>query len=371
MTIDQFDFELPTELIAQEPLTERDQSRMLVVRRDTGTREDESFRNLPRYLEAGDVIVVNNTRVFPARLLGRRIDQLASASGSISGQVVETFLLLPLEEPRSSVSEGELIETVVWEVLARPGRTLRPGTQLEFSEGRLRGEVLAVLDEGRRQIRFTARGRFDDAVDEIGQTPLPPYIKRAAPGPEEPKRLIEPRYQTIYASERGAIAAPTAGLHFTERVLDELRLHGIDVVEITHHVGYATFQPVRVEEVEKHRIDAESYEILPAAAERINRARREGHRVVAIGTTSVRALESATNPDRTVRAERRQTDLFIHPGYQFRAVDALLTNFHLPKSSLLMLVCAFAGLEPVLDAYRFAVNNRFRFYSYGDCMLLI
>lgn len=374
MHIDQFDFELPPELIAQEPLPERDQSRMLVVRRATGTWEADQFRNLAQYLAPGDVIVINNTRVFPARLLGHRVHTDArdgEREKSGVGAAIETFLLLPVGETVRHEVGGAPVETVVWEVLARPGRALRPGARIEFGGGLIQGEVLTVVDEGRRHVRFTARGGFDAAVDQLGQTPLPPYIKRPDHNSEEQPRLDEPRYQTVYASQRGAVAAPTAGLHFTPSILDQLRHGGVGIVEITHHVGYATFQPVRVEEIEDHRIDAESYEILPAAAERINRARHAGHRVVAIGTTSVRALESAANPDRTIRAERRQTDLFIHPGYQFRAVDALLTNFHLPKSSLLMLVSAFAGRETVLGAYRYAVSQQFRFYSYGDCMLLI
>jgi S-adenosylmethionine:tRNA ribosyltransferase-isomerase len=233
----------------------------------------------------------------------------------------------------------------------------------------LRGVVTAIVEEGRRHIRFeTDDGAFDRIVDEIGNTPLPPYIKRER---SEERRLDEPRYQTVFASERGAIAAPTAGLHFTPRTFDELRARGVKVVEITHHVGYATFQPIRVEEVEKHAIAAENYEIITAAAETINQAKLSGARILAAGTTTTRALESAANPDGRIRAERGDTELFIYPGYQFRAVDALLTNFHLPQSSLLMLVSAFAGRDLILNAYRHAVAQKYRFYSYGDCMLII
>jgi S-adenosylmethionine:tRNA ribosyltransferase-isomerase len=363
MLIDDFDFELPPELIAQEPLPERDRSRMLVVERTSGSWRDDRFQNIATHLDPGDVIVINNTRVFPARLLGHRVVMTGDP-----GAAIETFLLTPLTSAVQVEQDGEAWEVVEWEVLARPGRALRPGAQLEFGAGRLRGEVIEIGDEGRRRIRFTARGRFDEVIDAIGQTPLPPYIKRETTATN---RLVEPRYQTVYASERGAIAAPTAGLHFTPAIFETLRARGVEVVEITHHVGYATFQPVRVDRVEEHRIDAESYEIRPEAAARINQARQEGRRVVAIGTTSVRALESAANPDRTIRAERRRTELFIYPGYQFRAIDGLLTNFHLPKSSLLVLVAAFAGQETVLKAYRHAVDQRYRFYSYGDCMLLI
>lgn len=366
MNISEFDYELPPELIAQEPLAERDRSRMLVVNRGEGSWQDRSFTDIPDFLRAGDVVVINNTRVFPARLLGHRVH--AEAIEQQAGAAVETFLLTPLGPVSSFERDGHAWQAVEWEVLARPGRALRVGASIEYAGGRLRGQVLEILEEGRRRIRFEAMGNFDQVVDEIGQTPLPPYIKREA---SETNRLVEPRYQTVYASRRGAVAAPTAGLHFTPTILDRLREMGVQIVEITHHVGYATFQPVRVEEVEEHRIEAESYEISEEAAQRINEARRQGHRIVAIGTTSVRALESAADEDGTIRAERSQTELYIFPGFRFRAIDALLTNFHLPKSSLLMLVSAFGGRELVLGAYRHAVDRHYRFYSYGDCMLLI
>jgi S-adenosylmethionine:tRNA ribosyltransferase-isomerase len=244
---------------------------------------------------------------------------------------------------------------------------LKIGAELEFGNGRLRGFVTAINEEGRRRVRFECGVDFDRIIDEIGNTPLPPYIKRER---SEGRRLDEPRYQTVFARERGAIAAPTAGLHFTPRIFDELDARGVKIVEITHHVGYATFQPVRVEEVEKHAIASESYEIIKEAAEAINQAKRSGARVVAIGTTTTRAVESAADPDGYVSAERGDTGLFIYPGYRFRATDALLTNFHLPQSSLLMLVSAFAERDLILNAYRHAVAQKYRFYSYGDCMLI-
>src|SRR5262249_8243096 len=247
-----------------------------------------------------------------------------------------------------------------WEVLAKPGRSLKVGAELEFGDAALRGVVTAIVEEGRRHIRFESDGDFDRIVDEIGNTPLPPYIKRER---REEHRLDEPRYQTVFARERGAIAAPTAGLHFTSRTFDELRARGVQIVEDTHEVGYATFQPVRVEEVEKHAIASETYKISDEAAEAVNRAKLSGARVVAVGTTTTRALESAADPDRRVRPERGGTELFIYPGYRFRAVDALLTNFHLPQSSLLMLVSAFAGRDLILNAYRHAVAQKYRFYS--------
>lgn len=349
MHISEFDFELPIERIAQEPLEPRDSSRMLVVDRTRQTFRDGSFIEFPTFFESGDVIVLNNTRVFPARLLGHRI-----VKGERGAQV-EAFLV-------KRISGNE------WEVLAKPGRALKVGAELEFGSGRLRGVVTELVEEGRRRIRFECDGDFDHVIDEIGNTPLPPYIKREQ---TEEHRLDEPRYQTVYAKQRGAIAAPTAGLHFTPRIFEELEARGVGVVEITHHVGYATFQPIRVEHIEEHRIAAESYEISEAAATKINAAKQSGNRIVSIGTTSVRALESAANPDGSVRSESRSTELFIYPGYQFQVVNALLTNFHLPQSSLLMLVSAFANRDLILAAYRHAVEQHYRFYSYGDCMLVI
>jgi len=351
MRISEFDYELPDELIAQEPLPGRDHSRMLVLDRAKRSWRDSSFAEFPTLLNVGDVIVINNTRVFPARLIGHRV-----VDGK-RGALIEALLVQRVEG-----SDDE------WEVLAKPGRALKIGAEVEFGDGRLRGIVTAIIEEGRRLIRFEYDGDFDRIVDEIGNTPLPPYIKRER---SEDQRLDEPRYQTVFARQRGAIAAPTAGLHFTPRIFDELRARGVKIAEITHHVGYATFQPVRVEQIEEHRIASESYEIGEAAAATINEAKQAGHRVVAIGTTTTRALESAAGDDGSIRAERRGTELFIYPGYQFRAIDALLTNFHLPQSSLLMLVSAFAGRDLTLDAYRHAVAQKYRFYSYGDCMLIV
>jgi S-adenosylmethionine:tRNA ribosyltransferase-isomerase len=355
MHISEFDFDLPPELIAQEPLEPRDASRMLVVDRKSQTFRDESFLKFPSFIESGDVVVLNNTRVFPARLVGHRL-----VNGERRAQV-EAFLVKKIATAGNE-----------WEVLAKPGRALREGSMVEFGKGRLRGVVTAIVEEGRRQIRFECDEDFDQLVDEIGNTPLPPYIKREHQEQQGGQnRLDEPRYQTIFAKQRGAIAAPTAGLHFTSRTFDELRARGVQIVEITHHVGYATFQPVRVEQIEQHRIAAESYEISESAAAAINAAREEGNRVVSVGTTSVRALESAANEEGRVSAGNSATELFIYPGYQFRTVDALLTNFHLPQSSLLMLVSAFAGKDLILQAYRQAVEQQYRFYSYGDCMLVI
>jgi S-adenosylmethionine:tRNA ribosyltransferase-isomerase len=366
MHLTEFDYDLPPELIAQEPLPEREGSRMLVVDRIGGTWRDSSFAEFPTYFSTGDTIVLNNTRVFPARLIGHRI--LKDKYGERRGGQVEILLLHPIEEKR--VQEE-------WEVLAKPGRALRVGEEIEFGNGpvsRLRGVITAVHEEGRRKIRFKCAGDLDRIVDEIGNTPLPPYIKRRR---SEDDRLDEPRYQTVYAKERGAIAAPTAGLHFTPRIIDELRARNVQIIEITHHVGYATFQPIRTQQIEEHRIASEQYEISEDAALAINAAIKDGHRIIAVGTTTVRALESAADPAKSakssgyMRAERSHTELFIYPGYKFRVINALLTNFHLPQSSLLMLVSAFAGQETTLSAYRHAVEAQYRFYSYGDCMLII
>ncbi|MGB7921703.1 MAG: tRNA preQ1(34) S-adenosylmethionine ribosyltransferase-isomerase QueA [Pyrinomonadaceae bacterium] len=346
MLISDFDYELPEELIAQHPLEQRDAARMLVLDRERQSWRDSRFAEMPSYVGAGDVVVVNNTRVFPARLVGTR---------EPSGGRVELFMLREREAQ-------------VWEVLARPARRLQEGARVRFGDGRLRAEVVEILEGGRRAVRFEADAPFDDLLDETGQTPLPPYIKRPV---AETLQDDRERYQTVYARQRGAIAAPTAGLHFTPRVLDELRARGAIIVEITLHVGYGTFEPVRVHDLSEHTVEPERIEIGTEAAAIINEARARGRRVFAIGTTTTRALESVADESGQVRAGSRLAHLTITPGYRFRLVDALLTNFHLPRSSLLVLVATFAGREFALAAYRHAVKARYRFYSYGDCMLII
>ncbi|MBA2341336.1 MAG: tRNA preQ1(34) S-adenosylmethionine ribosyltransferase-isomerase QueA [Pyrinomonadaceae bacterium] len=348
MHISDFDFNLPEDLIAQHGLAERDRARMLVVKRASGDWRDSNFSELPCYLEAGDAVVVNNTRVFPARLKGMR---------EASGGHVE-FLLL------------REVMTDVWEALARPGRRLKQGDAVVFGEGRLRAEVVEVLPDGKRRVHFHHQENFNALLDELGETPLPPYIKRD----ERSASNDRERYQTLFARERGSIAAPTAGLHWTPRVRAELAAREVELIEITLHVGYGTFEPVRVEDLREHRVAAERFEISTEAAEAINRTRERGKRIVAVGTTTARALESAADEAGRVAATEggvRETDLTITPGYEFRVADALLTNFHLPRSSLLFLVAAFGGREKILAAYRHAVEARYRFYSYGDCMLII
>jgi len=345
MRISDFDYELPEELIAQEPLAERDASRMLIVDRKTQSWSDARFSALPTMLRASDALILNNTRVFPARLQGTRVP---------SGGAIE---LLPLRR----------IEPNIWETLTRPARRLQKGSRIAFSSSSLQAEVVESLDKGVRLIRFESDRPFDEVIEELGDTPLPPYIKRD----QHSARDDRERYQTIYASERGAIAAPTAGLHFTESVLNELGTRGVRVAEITLHVGYGTFEPVRVDDVAQHHVAREWFSIPSEAEQEINQAHARGGRVVAVGTTTTRALEASVDAGGNVCAGQGWADLTITPGYRFRAVDALVTNFHLPRSSLLMLVSAFAGRDLILSAYRHAVRQGYRFYSYGDCMLIV
>lgn len=345
MQISDFDYELPEELIAQHPPARRDAARMLILDRARRLWRDSQFAELPSLVRAGDIIAINNTRVFPARLIGEREG---------SGGQIELFLVCEREP-------------LVWETLVRPARRLRKGARVRFGNGRLRAEVIESPDERRRVVRFECDEPFDAALEAVGQTPLPPYIKRPAGLFSEDRE----RYQTVYARRRGAIAAPTAGLHFTPRVMDELAARGAQIVEITLHVGYGTFEPVRARELIDHRVTPEQYQISEEAAQVINDARAGGHRIIAIGTTTTRALESAVGEASEVRAGSRMARLTITPGYKFRVVDALVTNFHLPRSSLLVLVGAFAGRDFALDAYAHAVRARYRFYSYGDCMLII
>jgi S-adenosylmethionine:tRNA ribosyltransferase-isomerase len=342
-----FDYDLPRDLIAQEPAADRSGARLLRLDRQTGTITHSSIASLPHFLIPGDLLVANDTRVFPARLLGRRVP---------SGGSVECLLIARLHDD-------------VWEALMHPGQKLRIGGRVVFDGlPEIHGEVLERKFHGRRVIRlWTIDGSaVDDAVDAIGHVPLPPYIKRSD-RPEDRER-----YQTVFARARGSVAAPTAGLHFTRELTRRLTERGVQIIEVTLHVGYGTFQPVRVSRVEDHRVERERFEISDPAAAAINRALDEGRRVVAVGTTTTRALETAARiGGGRVSAGAGETELFIYPGFEFRVLRGLLTNFHLPRSSLLMLVAAFAGRERVLAAYREAVARRYRFYSYGDAMLIL
>jgi S-adenosylmethionine:tRNA ribosyltransferase-isomerase len=400
MLISDFDFNLPEKLIAQEPAAERDTSRLLVVNRASGTFTDSVFNQLPNFLQPADLLVLNNTRVFPARLIGNRLRRVGNGNKQL-GAKVEIFLV-------------RQIEPLVWEALVRPGKALHEGALAEFAGGKLTAEVIEWRDNGRRLIRFHGEGDFTAIIDEIGRTPLPPYIKR-----NQEERLDKARYQTVFARERGAIAAPTAGLHFTPELLAQLKRQGVDTAEITLHVGYGTFQPVKVERIEEHKVEAERFSISEEAAQKINVTLNEDRRVIAVGTTTTRALESAVRNQEDEKAkDKRQkakgknsegneqeseiesqkleeldvvnessfhpfipsslhckgyqsTDLFIYPGFEFRILSGLVTNFHLPRSSLLVLVSAFAGRELILEAYNHAVKNEYRFYSYGDAMLIL
>jgi S-adenosylmethionine:tRNA ribosyltransferase-isomerase len=361
--VSEFNYHLPAELIAQEPLSDRAASRLLRVSRGSHGFQDGRFRDFPDVLQADDLVVFNNTRVFPARLYGTRRGARAQ---SISSQnpAARDFLKGRVEVLLTQQISEEPNE---WECLVRPGRKIGVREELLFGrEGELRAEVVARGSFGERRIRFHPAQDFFGLIERLGHVPLPPYIDRAdRPGDRE-------RYQTVYARERGSVAAPTAGLHFTPEILAGLRDRGIETEEITLHVGLGTFQPVRVDRVEDHRLHREAYEVSEQAAIRINRAVDAGRRVVAVGTTTVRTLEYVASQcgDGRVRPGSGQADIFIHPGHEFRIVGALLTNFHLPQSTLLMLVCAFGGKESVMKAYRHAVEEKYRFYSYGDCMFL-
>jgi S-adenosylmethionine:tRNA ribosyltransferase-isomerase len=355
--VSDFNYSLPEELIAQEPLSDRAASRLLHLNRSSAELRDARFRDFPDLLRAGDLVVFNNTRVFPARLYGRRSGMKAqplSVENSAARGQIEVLLTRQLShEPNE------------WECLVRPGRKIGAGERLFFGDqDQLQAEVLARGSFGERRLRFAPLPDFFAQVERIGHVPLPPYIDR-------PDSVADrERYQTIYAQEKGSVAAPTAGLHFTPEVFASIKARGVETAEITLHVGLGTFQPVREERVEDHRLHRESYSVSQEAAAAINHALDAGRRVVAVGTTTVRTLEYSAAKSGRVTAGRGEADIFIYPGFEFRVVGALLTNFHLPQSTLLMLTCALGGQQRVLDAYRHAVAERYRFYSYGDCMFV-
>lgn len=335
-----FYFDLPRELIAQDPLEDRASSRLLVLDRNTGAVSHHGFREIVDYLHPGDCLVLNNTKVIPARLLGEREG---------TGAHVEVLLL--------KRRGGD-----VWETLVRPGKKCRPGTELTFGDGLLRARVLETVEEGNRLIRFEYQGIWEEVLDRLGEMPLPPYITH--------KLKDRDRYQTVYARYEGSAAAPTAGLHFTGDLLEQITARGVHVAYVTLHVGLGTFRPVKEDNVLEHHMHSEAYEVTAAAADTINHARQAGGRIVCVGTTSCRTVESAADENGRVRPCSGNTDIFIYPGYRFKVTDALLTNFHLPESTLLMLVSALAGRENVLAAYEEAVRERYRFFSFGDAMFL-
>ena len=354
MNLSDFDYTLPKELVASHPVQPRDQSRLMYVRRATGEISHHAFAELPELLRPADLMVFNNTKVFPARLLGHRLG-LASQS-------------YPTDKTPSAMIEVLLLKALgddVWEVLVKPGRKMRVGERVRFGS-RLECEVVDRGELGSRRVRFLYQGNFDDLIDTLGHVPLPPYIDR----PDQARDKAE--YQTIFARKRGAVAAPTAGLHFTPAILRRLRDRGVETCEITLHVGLGTFQPVHAEQIEDHQMEAEYFEIAADVAQVIHAAKAQNRRVVGVGTTAARALESsAGRHNGTIQAETGETRLFIYPGFRFSCLDGLLTNFHLPRSTLLMLVCAFAGREAILNVYQQAIDAKYRFYSYGDCMLIM
>lgn len=335
-----FNFELPEELIAQDPLENRSSSRLLVLNKETGAVEHHVFKDIVGYLNPGDCLVINDTKVLPARLIGEREG---------TGAKVEVLLLKRKEND-------------VWETLVKPGRKAKPGTKLVFGGGLLHAEVLEVVEEGNRMIQFQYEGIFEEILDQLGQMPLPPYITHQL----EDKN----RYQTVYAKHTGSAAAPTAGLHFTPELLEQIKEKGVEIAHVTLHVGLGTFRPVKVENILEHHMHSEFYQIEQSEADKINRAKENGHRVICVGTTSCRTVESAADENGRLRECSGWTEIFIYPGYQFKILDCLITNFHLPESTLIMLVSALAGREHVLAAYEEAIKERYRFFSFGDAMFI-
>ena len=340
MDVKDFDYELPEELIAQDPLEDRSSSRLMVLDRKTGDVEHRHFRDILDYLNPGDCLVINNTKVIPARLYGAKEDTQAK---------IEVLLLKRKEND-------------VWETLVKPGKKAKPGTRIVFGDGLLVGEVIDVVEEGNRLIQFHYDGIFEEILDQLGQMPLPPYITH--------QLQDRNRYRTVYAKYDGSAAAPTAGLHCTKELLSAVKEKGVDIAEVTLHVGLGTFRPVKVENVLDHHMHSEFYMVSAEAAEKINHAKESGHRVISVGTTSTRTLESAADESGRLKETSGWTEIFIYPGYQFKVIDALITNFHLPQSTLVMLVSALAGREHVLDAYKLAVQEKYRFFSFGDAMLI-
>lgn len=354
-----YDYELPPEQIAQYPSERRDQSRLLVVDRESGALQHRVFAEVVEYMRPGDALVVNETRVFPARLLGRRA----------GGGEAEVLLLHPASSTPKVDADGpptspKASAAALWTALVRPGSKLRAGRVVKVSD-ELSVEIEDVQESGERSVRLVTDLSVEEALDRYGQVPLPPYMKR------QPEREDRTRYQTVYARERGSVAAPTAGLHFTPELLDQVRARGVELVRLVLHVGVGTFRPVEAEDPEEHVMHSEWYRVSPAAADAINGATDRGGAIWAVGTTSVRTLESVADEEGRVHPGDGWTDLFIRPGYEYRIVDRLITNFHLPKSTLLMLVAAFAGYDLVMEAYREAVEHRYRFYSYGDAMAIL
>ncbi|MDD6618473.1 MAG: tRNA preQ1(34) S-adenosylmethionine ribosyltransferase-isomerase QueA [Clostridiales bacterium] len=341
MKTSDFYFDLPQELIAQDPLEDRSASRLLHLDKTTGDIEHTNFKHVLDFLKPGDCLVINDTKVIPARLYGHKVD---------TGAVIELLLLKRREND-------------VWETLVKPGKKARPGAVISFGDGLLTGKILDIVEEGNRLIQFSYEGIFEEILDQLGEMPLPPYITH--------KLQDKNRYQTVYAKHEGSAAAPTAGLHFTEELLQQVKEMGVNIAHVTLHVGLGTFRPVKVEDVTDHHMHSEFYVVEPDQAELINQTKKNGGRVIAVGTTSCRTLESATDENGILQAKSGWTEIFIYPGYSFKMIDGLITNFHLPESTLLMLVSALAGKEQIMAAYEEAVKERYRFFSFGDAMIII
>lgn len=335
-----FYFDLPEELIAQDPLEDRSSSRLLVLDKETGETSHHIFKEVINYLNPGDCLVLNNTKVIPARLIGHKED---------TGAAIEVLLLKRKEND-------------IWETLVKPGKKCKPGTKIVFGEGLLHATVLETVEDGNRLIQFTYEGIFEEILDKLGEMPLPPYITH--------KLQDKNRYQTVYAKYEGSAAAPTAGLHFTKELLRQIEEKGIDIAYVTLHVGLGTFRPVKVDNILEHHMHSEFYQVTKKAADKINKAKKEGHRVICVGTTSCRTVESAADENGMVKEGCDNTEIFIYPGYKFKVLDALITNFHLPESTLVMLVSALAGREHILNAYEEAIREKYRFFSFGDAMLI-
>ena len=341
MKTSDFYYDLPQELIAQEPLKDRSSSRLLVLHRDSGEIEHKIFKDITGYLKKGDCLVINDTKVMPARLIGARKN---------TGARVEILLLVRKD-----------LDT--WEVLTYPGKKAKPGDIITFGDGRLEAEILEVIEGGNRIVKFHYDGVFETILDELGEMPLPPYITH--------KLEDKNRYQTVYAEHDGSAAAPTAGLHFTKELLEEIKNMGVEIAHVTLHVGLGTFRPVKVEDVTNHEMHSEYYVVEKEEADKINNARKNGGRIISVGTTSTRTLESVTDENGVVQPGSGWTKIFIYPGYKFKAVDCLITNFHLPESTLIMLVAALVGKDKILDTYRIAVEEKYRFFSFGDAMFIV
>ncbi len=346
-----FYFDLPEELIAQDPLENRSSSRLLVLDKENGTTKHLTFTHILDFLKEGDCLVINNTKVIPARLIGERIlAENAGTGAETKGAQIELLLLKRREND-------------IWETLVKPGKKAKPGTKIRFGNGLLVAEVLDIVEEGNRLVKFYYEGIFEEILDQLGQMPLPPYITH--------KLQDKNRYQTVYAKHEGSAAAPTAGLHFTKELLEEVEKRGITIANVTLHVGLGTFRPVKEDNILDHHMHTETYQVLPEEAKKINDTKRNGGRVICVGTTSCRTVESAADENGMVQAKEDDTSIFIYPGYKFKVLDGLITNFHLPESTLLMLVSALAGRENVLAAYNEAVQERYRFFSFGDAMMII